>query len=446
MNDIVTQMNILMIKLILISLLSLLIVATIRYTPSIFRSLKNANLKFTKQEKAHGIVLGRLGKYILYSPIYEEGHAIVLGSSGSAKTTSILLPTLYSWNQGFFTIDISGDISNNISNNNLLFPSLIYDPLQADSNVVYNPFWKLDKLKNRDLINEELTKIAYILLPDKSQSDTTKWFDDGGRSILVAALICFYHNGFDFIDICHEITDNDYQRLFNTIDQNNNEAAIKEINQFAGMSEKNISGCMQSAQSAVKLFTSPIISRKISRHIHYGEAKLTPESIESNRIFFRIPDSKKEVYAPLIELVVSQLLDYISDRPDENIKNKVLIAIDEYASFKRLDLSQPLAKSRKKGCRIMILCQNLNQISRNFGEYAMKEIVDNCDLNIICRISEPSSQRYFSEKAGCRNTNPDNLNKPIFKPETFGKLHHTNIILARGEHFRVLKNYYWKYY
>lgn len=434
-----------MIKLILISFLSLLIVAAIRYTPTILRRLKNANLKITKQDKANGIILGRLGKYVLYSPINEEGHSIVLGSSGSAKTTSVLLPTLYSWNQGFFVVDISGDIYSNINNYNPLFPCLIFDPLKADSKVIYDPFWKIDKLKNTNQINEELTKLAYVLLPD-TQSDAAKWFDDGGRSILTASLICFYNCGFDFVNICHEITDNDYQTLFRTIDNSKNSAAIREINQFVGMSEKNIAGCMQSAQTAVKLFTSPIISRKISRHVHYAEDKLTPESIESNRIFFRIPDAKKEVYAPLVELVVSQLLDYISDRPQEYIQNKVLIAIDEYASFRNLDLSQPLAKSRKKGCRIMILCQNLNQISRNFGEYAMKEIVDNCDLNIICRISEPTSQRYFSDKAGCRNANSNGLNKPIFRPESFSKLHYTNIVLVRGEHFRVFKNYYWKYY
>lgn len=442
--------NIQLLKVFIILLGILLTIFAIKFLPKHFGSLNHSNLKIGKQQNVHGIILGRLGKWLLYSPEDQEGHSIILGGSGSAKTTSVLLPTLFSWRGGFFTIDISGDIASNINRYDMIYKAIKYEPLNPDSSVIYNPFHAIDALYGDALINEALEKMAYIIIPDKSQGDSSKWFDDGGRSIITAAFICFYHQDLDFQDICLKITDNDYLTLFKTIDDSQNTNAIRHINQFAGMSEKNIAGCYQSAQAAVKVFVNPVIEGKLRRQWHANEEILTPESIERGRIFFIIPDSKKEQYAPLVELIVSQLLDYISDRPYERVQHKVLLAIDEYASFKNLDLAQPLAKSRKKGCRIMILCQNLNQISRNFGELAMREIVDNCDINVLCRISEPQSQQYFSMKSGTLNRWGNDAefrhDNPVYKPEDFGKLRKTNIILCRGEHFRVFKNYFWKYY
>lgn len=442
----------LLIELSIVLTIIVILVCVIKYIPKLFYKLKNANLKLTKQADANGIILGRIGSYVLFSPIYCEGHAIVLGSSGSAKTTAVLLPTLASLskNTGFFTIDISGDISENLASNanDSNLQTIIFDPTNTDNRVIYNPFDLIDKLHNEAQINEALTQLAFQIIPDKATEDNSKWFDDGGRSILIASLICFYHADFDFQEICKIINDNPYQELFDKIDKTENTQAIRYLNQFIGMSEKNISGCMQSAIAHIQLFNSPILDDKLRRPRHIDEQILTPDSIENSRIFFIIPDSKKEQYAPLIEIVVSQLIEYINNRPPALIKNKVVIAIDEFASFKNLDLSQPLAKSRKKGCRIIILCQNLNQIARNFGEYAMKEIVDNCSINVICNIAEPGSQKYFSEKAGMKiKRNEINQQQiPIFRPETFGKLRRTNIILCNGEHFRVFKNYFWKFY
>lgn len=47
--------------------------------------------------KAHGVVFGKKGMKVVYSPSDQEGHIVCMGGSGVGKTSSLLIPTLRSW-------------------------------------------------------------------------------------------------------------------------------------------------------------------------------------------------------------------------------------------------------------------------------------------------------------------------------------------------------------
>ena len=67
-------------------------------------------------DEAHGIIFGKLGRKVVYSPVNDEGSVGVFSSTGTGKTTAIGIPTLRSWTGTSFTIDISGDICDNCPN------------------------------------------------------------------------------------------------------------------------------------------------------------------------------------------------------------------------------------------------------------------------------------------------------------------------------------------
>ena len=89
-------------------------------------------LKEGKRNRVHGILFGiRKNKKIVYSPTKQEGHTIVLGSSGTGKSSAILIPTLNSLNNDdtCLAIDIAGDICKNVSLPN----KIVYEPADATS-------------------------------------------------------------------------------------------------------------------------------------------------------------------------------------------------------------------------------------------------------------------------------------------------------------------------
>ena len=55
------------------------------------------NIAYHPKEKAQGVLLGKKVGLLAYSPEQDEGHILVMGPSGTGKTSALLIPTLRSW-------------------------------------------------------------------------------------------------------------------------------------------------------------------------------------------------------------------------------------------------------------------------------------------------------------------------------------------------------------
>ena len=82
------------------------------------------NLAYRQPAQARGILFGKKMSLLAYSPEQDEGHILVMGPSGTGKTSALLIPTLRSWQGTALVVDISGDISANVNTPN----KIIFDP------------------------------------------------------------------------------------------------------------------------------------------------------------------------------------------------------------------------------------------------------------------------------------------------------------------------------
>lgn len=150
------------------------------------------------------IVFGKKFGLTAYSPEQDEGHIVVMGPSGTGKTSALLIPTLRSWQGTALVVDISSDISANVDAPN----KIVFDPT-SDNCIPYDVFASIDTVTDETERLERLEQLAYLLLPDKSNdSEAGVFFTTNGRKMITAALICYYGMGWDFIAIC-EHSDND---------------------------------------------------------------------------------------------------------------------------------------------------------------------------------------------------------------------------------------------
>ena len=424
-----------------------------------------AGFRVALPQHAHGIILGKKHFLRVYSPVNKEDHAAVFGGSGSGKSTAIGTASLRAWigdglgflsrifneylgDRGFYAIDISGDISANVPSWNCL----TFEPLNSRT-TPYDVFHAVDLLSDPMDIDEALIKIVRLILPGYNDDEGGHWFDNRGRDILEAVFLTFYRKGMEFTEICNEVVSAGYQDLFAEIDAFGYEEAVKRINQFQGAPEKHTAGAKGAADAAVALFSTPRL-REVFRRPKDGEVCIHAETVEESNVFLKIPDNLLEEYAPLVELCTGQLLAYLSGRPPERCRRKLLILIDEFASFPKLDITPLLQKYRKRGCRVIIMLQYLSQLDKNYGFNIRKEIIDNCRINVICEITEPDSADYFSRKAGehlvktevgsGENVSYRYDKQRYFPPEEFAKLTRHSIILCRGEHLKLRKAYFFK--
>lgn len=372
-----------------------------------YRGWKNRQLKELKKgsrKKAHGIIFGKQGIRLVYSPEDKEGHVGVFSASGTGKTASVGIPTLRAWHGTSYTIDISGDICKNCPD---VPHKLVYAPEKPDT-TPYNIFAPIDDLEDIEDKYEALEQLAFLLMPEElNMNDNARFFLVNGRKILTASLIAFYSKGMDFIEIAERIVGSSWQELFRDIDNTENIDAIRYINSFEGANEANTAGCKQSADDALKLFATNGKIKKSIRRPKKGEQAVEPKKIEHNSIFVVVGEDKISIYAPLMKILTSQLLSYIGTREVKKNSSSVLLVLDEFASLK-LDselILDGVRRFRKRKCRIMVLMQNTADLNILYGADVTRALLANLKYKVLLGgLGEVESQQYFASLIGYKDS------------------------------------------
>ena len=425
------------------------------------KNIKLRDLEWGKRGKVSGIIFGRKKDKVLYSPTSKEPHIFVCAGTGKGKTSGVLIPTLRSWNGSSLTIDISGDISKNCPN---MPCKLIYEP-ENPQTIPYDVFAMIDKMDGENAQNEALCQLAILLMPEPPNvQDAGKFFLQNGRKILMATLIAFYHSGLDFTEICRKILSTSWQELFAEIEDTGNEDSLMYISGFEGANETNTGGCYQTVCDSINLFATNVNVRNSVRRPRENEDCLEPSKIEESNIFVIVQDEKLKLYSPLMNILVSQFMQYISSR---NVKGKerddstILLSLDEFASL-RLDaemVSEAAQKYRKRFCRIIILTQNLADLIVLYGQDRTRSIVGNFDDKVLLGgIGDLESLEYFSKMIGYKETTKRSVSRSqngmsrtesedkeyIIEPAELDRLGDDMILISPEGHFQLQKNFYYK--
>ena len=377
----------------------LLVMASDRYNKKKKNKIKC--LRKSEPEKAHGIIFGKKGSKVVYSPVNDEGFVGVFSATGTGKTSAIGIPTLRSWTGNYFAIDISGDISKNVSNVSTK-RMLIYEP-ENEKSLKYNVFGPIDELKEPEK-NEALAELVHLIAPDDpNMTGAAKFFYEGGREILMAAFISFYHKGLDFIDICKKINNSGWKDLFNEIDSTGYGPGIAHLSGFDPDRAADNAGCMQDAKRSISLYaTNHKIIRSLGRPVE-KEPYVAGKQIEKYSIMIVIEEDKLELYSPLLNLIVSQQMQYISTRKVTEKSPSILISLDEFPSI-RLNSELILAclrRFRKRKTRAILFCQNLSDLDILYGHEITRAILANLKFKVLLGgLMEPESQKYFAELIG----------------------------------------------
>ena len=367
------------------------------------------NIVYRSKEKAQGVLLGKKFGLLAYSPEQDEGHILVMGPSGTGKTSALLIPTLRSWQGTALVVDISGDISANVHTEN----KIIFDPTAADC-IPYDAFASIDAAPDDTERQERLEQLAYLLLPDKANP-----------YVYAATAVA----------------------LLNDIAKQENTAANAYISSFAGTSEQNTAGCKQSADDALKLFATNSKIKNALRKVPTYEKSICPATLEQNSIYIFIPDEKLKIYGDLLRIITAQSMEYFSCRPPEH-KQMILFCLDEFASFGKLQITEALRKLRKRHIRIMVLTQSLADLDMIYGKDERKAMLGNFKFTVLLGCKDTETQEYFSKMIGEKHTllvaDTSQKPQPIIKPADLAHLEQDLIVICDDGAVRLHKNFYFK--
>lgn len=444
MNQAVTLINCYLYGATAVMLLVLLLIVYLRGQVNHFPNpFVKKNLVYRHPAQAKGILFGKKFGLLGYSPEQDEGHILVLGPSGTGKTSALLIPTLRSWQGTALVVDISGDISANVNTPN----KIVFDPT-SESCIPYDVFASINAVADETERQERLEQLAYLLLPDKANdSEAGIFFCKNGRKMITAALICYYGMGWGFVEICEFFLGHDWRSLLNDIAKQQNLIANMFISSFAGASEQNTAGCKQAADDALKLFATNDKIKNALRKVPSYEKAISPAMLETSSVYIYIPDEKLKIYGDLLRIITAQSMEYFSSRPTEN-KQTILFCLDEFASFGKLQIVESLRKLRKRRIRILVLTQSLADLDMIYGKDERKAMLGNFKFTVLLGCKDTETQDYFSKMIGDKRslmaTDPNQKRQPIIKPADLAHLEQDLFVICDDGAIRLHKNYYFK--
>ena len=397
MNQAVMLINCYLYGATVVMLLVLLLIAYLRGQVNHFPNpFAKKNLVYRHPAQAKGILFGKKFGLLAYSPEQGEGHILVLGPSGTGKTSALLIPTLRSWQGTALVVDISGDISANVNTPN----KIVFDPT-SESCIPYDVFASINAVTDDTEKQERLEQLAYLLLPDKANdSEAGIFFTKNGRKMITAALICYYGMGWNFIEICEFFLGHDWRSLLNDIAKQQNPIANMFISSFAGASEQNTAGCKQAADDALKLFaTNEKIKNALRKSASY-EQSISPATLETNSIYVYIPEEKLKIYGDLMRIITAQSMEYFSSRPKEN-KQMILFCLGRVCVLWQItNYRRSCARLRKRRIRILVLTQSVSDVDMIYGKDERIAMLGNFKFTVILGCKDTETQEYFSKMIG----------------------------------------------
>lgn len=349
------------------------------------------------------LYFGRWGCFTLYSRGFRDGMNLAgFGSPGTGKTAALIIPNIVRWiDQGgsVFCIDISGDITGATPDTGraLFAPwGVPTGEFDSEGNEVLIPngvTWDvLAPVRAAENKEAEIEKLAAVLAfnPD-AEGNGMHWVKESTK--VLTAVLCALVLGLDmdFVAACEVIFTSTGKELFDycLASQNNTAKALaSSLVDTQGIADK-----FNDAKTAIKLFATP---GSVSRSIQRGGLK--PSDIETQSLFFFIPDKELEESGQLVRLVAAQMWDYLAARPLKQ-RHKILAVFDEFGSLGILPIKDALQKFRKRHVSVMYFMQSVASLDI-YGTAGRRELLGATQYTAVLDATDTDDQKQWSDKAG----------------------------------------------
>jgi type IV secretion system protein VirD4 len=305
-------------------------------------------------------------------------HSLVIGNSGSGKTTCVLLPSILSiTNASMVVHDPSGELSFLSSGAKLdqTFNALTMyydDPSKSEK---FNP---LSRLKTKGDI-KQLCKILIIATLGNGGGNEVFWNTAAESLIALFVRYAIFYTPKEEQNL-HNVLGllNQFAGTPKAIDalmvDTKDEELLTEYKSFVAYDAKLLMNILATAKTALSLFADERIAEITSGDsIDFDELRNT-----KTIIYIRSNINQMKYFSPLTSLFFEQLFASVMKNIPEPNALPILCMLDECSSLHLPILPIASANLRKYACGLQIVMQTESQIIDLFGVQAARSIIANC--------------------------------------------------------------------
>ena len=371
----------------------------------------------------------------LYIEGCSEIHSLIIGGTGSGKTTGIISPTIQanalSKNKPSMLIyDLKGDLYK--THSKMLeeqgYNVLILNLKEPVKSIKYNPLsiiWELyqklqEAIKNNDVVNQTdletrisnyITDIALKIVP--TASGENKIWSEGSQGIIKGLLWGMLE---DSTNPEYKMTKEKFtlsqlgnilnipsqkEELFNFLQDRYKDSIVFKKSGIIlnNESEKTVASYISNTQTNLEKFT------EVGIELVTAKSDFEMEDLIKNptAIFVAIDDTNPACHI-LCSLLTSQVRNYLvyyADTHGGSLNRTWYFLLDEFANLPKIEnFNKWMSTDRGRKLFYCIILQSLSQLKNIFNEEEKTEIINNCSLQIYLKSSELQSLKYFQDLFG----------------------------------------------
>lgn len=351
--------------------------------------------------KPSGIVLGKYrGKYVC-RPVEQDGHYLIIGGSGSGKSSALIIPTLLI-NNGVpaFVLDIKGEL-NRLAKKKGDARVHIFNPNDRRS-YGYDPFYNLKKESTEQEILETMQMVTFSLISLSANVKDPFW-KISARNMLCGLMIYHYKRGkHNLVDIMDAILGQSIKASIQEVMTGSEPttAEYRYLVAFSDLADETISGIYAEMASNIIVFAN---DQDIRYALKHNSLKCSPVDLENgNSIYVVIREDKLTAYNQVLQLIINQTLNALERRPEKS--EPILFLIDELPRIlsagkieRLLDASRTL---RSRNVRLILVTQSVEALMTVYSENEVVDLISNCNYKIVLDASSQKTQHMIREWCG----------------------------------------------
>lgn len=359
-----------------------------------------------------GIILGKSdGRYMSIQPGITPGalHTLVLGTSGSGKTSSVLLSTLLAQHNNkeitFLAVDVKGELlQKGFSPDDKV---AVFNPRRRDL-CGFDFLYDVNEKSTEAEVIEALRRVIYSLIPLKHTGD--EFWPIAARTVLLGLFL--YGWEYQQCYTLPQLVDFALSKNLNTLisdviaEAEENSVVTRLLSPYGGdcVAEETLGSISSNIGNALQLFSSDSNLRYLTKE---APKKITPELLEKGiSIDLLIEDRDLETYAPILSLAVATCITYLSSPCREKIvdrdplHNQIIFILDELGRLPEIQgLPSILQIGRSRGCTVIGCLQSWSAAEDHYGEKVAQDMLTNFSYRIFLQAQPESKDVDMAIKA-----------------------------------------------
>lgn len=372
-------------------------------------------------------------------------NSLIIGGTGTGKSSVVLFPSLYTMQGSFVIHDPSGELFSKSAGylNEKGYEIKVLNFAHPSHSSGYNPLVRAQS-------SSDIQKVATLLVENALGGKSKDPFWTTQATSLLAMLITIlkkqsqeFQNLYNVRQLLNQLGGNpeSVDALFS---EHADEILFAEYKSFIAYDDKVVSGVIATCKAALQLFNDEAIAKVTSTDsLDLIELRNKPTAL-----YIQNSVADQKYYSVLTSIFFEQFFAFLLSRFPNDSEKDIFLLIDEASSLNLPTLSLAVANVRKHRSGIMLLLQDFNQLVNNYGKYNADAIKSNCFAKMYFTGTSLETSKELEQTLGqfeFKDEKERTVIRPLMTNDEIRTMKESQAILICGHHRPImarLKPYY----